>query len=62
MSIRSRLAASVLTLILSGIVAAPTLAIEREGPRRGDPIIRIIKRLLLKFVIAPNDEIAVPKP
>lgn len=61
MATRSKLAALILTLVLSGILAPPVFAM-REGPRRDDPIVRIIKRLLHRFGIAPTEDIAVPKP
>jgi hypothetical protein len=61
MTNRSKLAVVVLTFVLSGILAMPALATPREG-RRDDPIVRIIKRLLQKFAIAPTEDIAVPKP
>ncbi len=62
MATRSRLAALFLAVTLSGILAAPVFAMQREGPRRDDPIVRIIKRLLHKFGIVTNEDIAVPKP
>lgn len=63
MTIRTRLAALVLSLTLAGILAPPALALPREGVRRDDPIVRVIKRLLRTFGISSNsDSLAVPKP
>jgi hypothetical protein len=59
----SALIAAVLALVLSGVVVAPAFAADREGPRRDDPIVRVIKRLLHKFgIIATDEQPSVPHP
>lgn len=59
----STISVAVLVAVLSaGLIAAPASAMQREGPRRDDPIVRIVKQLLKKFGIIPNEEPAVPHP
>lgn len=61
----SKLSAAILVFVLSsGLVAAPASALQREGgPRRDDPIVRVIKQLLKHFGISTlADELTQPKP
>ena len=59
----TKLSAVVLFLVLSTTaLAAPALAFDRDGARRDAPIIRIIKQLLRRFGLAPNDELSIPRP
>lgn len=60
----SRFSATVLILVLSTMaLAAPALALDRDGSRRDAPIIRVIKQFLRKLGLAPDgDELGVPKP
>jgi hypothetical protein len=59
----SALAAAVLALVVSAGIVAPAFAADREGPRRDDPIVRVIKRLLHKLGVIANDEQpSVPHP
>jgi hypothetical protein len=59
----SKVSAAVLVVILStAVLSVPVFGMEREGPRRDDPIVKIIKRLLKKFGIVPDEELGVPKP
>lgn len=62
-STSSRLSAALLIVLLStGLLAAPAFSMEREGPRRENPIIRVVKQLLKRFGITPNEEPSVPHP
>jgi len=61
----SKLSAAVLVFILTfGLIAAPASAMPRDGgPRRDDPIVRVIKQLLKHFGISTlADELGQPKP
>jgi len=60
----SKVSAFVLVVLLStGLLATPASAMQREGPRRDDPIVRVIKQLLKRFGISTNaDELSVPRP
>jgi hypothetical protein len=60
----SRLSVFALVLVLTTAAAAPAFAMQREGPGGGDnPIVRIVKQLMRKFGIMPNDEQpSVPHP
>jgi len=59
----SMLSAVVLLLVLSTTaLAAPALALDRDGARRDAPIIRVIKQLLRGFGFTPNEELIVPRP
>ena len=51
-----------LVLVLSVGAAPSASAMQREGPRRDDPIVRIIKQLLHKFGITTLEEAGVPHP
>ena len=54
----SKLSAAVLLVLLSAaIVGTPASAALREGPRRDDPpFVRVVKQILKKLGIMPNDE------
>jgi hypothetical protein len=61
----SKLSAAVLVVVLSsGLIAPLASAMPRDGgPRRDEPIVRIIKQLLKHFGIGTNaDELSVPRP
>lgn len=59
----SKLSAAFLLLALSTMaLAAPAFALERDGTRRDAPIIRVIKQLLRRFGVTPNDELITPRP
>jgi len=59
----SKLSAAVLLLVLSTMaLAAPALALDRDGARRDAPIIRVLKQLLRRFGLSPNDELGTPRP
>jgi len=54
----SKLSAAVLVVILSAVlVSTPASAMLREGPGRDDPpFVRVVKQILKKLGIMPNDE------
>lgn len=62
--ISSSISAAVLVVFLSTtVIATPAFAMPREGgPRRDDPIVRVVKQILKKLGITPNEEPAVPHP
>jgi hypothetical protein len=63
-SSRSTFAALIFTVVVSSAVLAPAaLAMQREGPRRDDPpIVRVVRLLLKKFGIISTEEPGTPHP
>lgn len=59
----SIVSAAVVAVVLStALIAVPAFAMEREGPRRDDPVVRLVKQILKKLGIMPNEEAGVPHP
>jgi hypothetical protein len=56
-STSSKLSAALLAVLLStGLLAAPAFAMQREGPPRDNPVVRVIKQLMKRLSIITNDE------
>jgi hypothetical protein len=59
----SKLSAALLVVLLStGLFAVPAFSMQREGPPRDNPITRIVKQLLKRFVIIVTEEPSIPHP